>query len=371
MNRIRVLHAVPDLLFGGLQRLVVQMATLLDPSRFEPHVLVFGRTGPLAGALVGQAPLHQLPPQPAWSLVWPGELAERIRALRPDIVHSHSGVWYKSARAARMAGAPLVVHTDHGRQVPDPWQARLVDHLASRLTDVVIAVSEPLADRLRRHVVAHPDRVRVVINGVDTEALRPGGASSLRAELGLAPGTLVLGSVGRLERIKGYDVMLESFGCLARQEPGLPAALVLAGDGGERPALEARARELGLADRVRFLGWREDLPRLLATFDLFVLASRSEGTSVSLLEAMSAGICPVVTDVGGNADVLGPALRHRLVPSEAPEAIARGWLAALADPAARAADAALARARAEEHYSLRAMVRSYEAIYEEGLARRS
>lgn len=364
----RLVHVVPDLLFGGLQRLVAQLALLTDPERFDVRVLVFGRLGPLAEQLEAEGRLARVPSQMPWAMLWPREAVAAIRALRPDIVHSHSGVWYKSARAARTAGVPLVVHTDHGRQIPDPWQARLLDRRASRLTDVVIAVSEPLAGRLRRHVVAYPDRVRVVINGVDTDTLRPGTVPGLRDELALGAEDLVIGSVGRLERIKGYDVMVESLGRLGRMAPDRRVVLVLVGDGRERPALEARARELGLAGRIRFLGWRQDLPRLLATFDLFTLASRSEGTSVSLLEAMSAGVCPVVTDVGGNADVLGPDLRHRLVPSEDPEAIAQGWLAALNDPDARARDAKRARARAVERFSLRRMVASYAAIYEEGLA---
>lgn len=371
MKRIRVVHAVTDLLFGGLQRLVVQMAERLDADRFETHVLVYGRTGPLADGLAGHAALHRASPnQPAWSLAWPRALAAQLRALQPDVVHSHSGVWLKTARAARMAGVPLVVHTDHGRLIPDPWHVRWLDRAGSRYTDVVVAVSEPLAERLRRRVVAYPDRVRVVINGVDTDTLQPRAAPGLRDELGLGASDLVIGSVGRLERIKGYDLMVESLACLDRLAPDRRAFLVLVGDGAERPELEARARELGLADRIRFLGWRQDLPRLLATFDLFVLTSRSEGTSVSLLEAMSAGVCPVVTDVGGNADVLGPDLRHRLVPSEDPQAIAQGWLAALADPEARARDAGRARARAVERFSLRRMVAAYAAIYEEGLARR-
>jgi glycosyltransferase involved in cell wall biosynthesis len=93
------------------------------------------------------------------------------------------------------------------------------------------------------------------------------------------------------------------------------------------------------------------------------MSSRSEGTSISLLEAMSAGLCPVVTDVGGNAHVLGPALRHRLVPSESPAALAGGWRSALLDPARRVEDAATARRRVEREFGLRAMVRAYENLY--------
>lgn len=367
----RVVHAVADLLFGGLQQLVVQMTERFDPARFDIHVLVYGAVGPLAEGLPRHAVLHHAPRDRAgWSMAWPHQVADALRRLDPDIVHSHSGVWLKTARAARMAGVPFVLHTDHGRQAPDPWHARLVDRMASAFTDVVVAVSEPLADYLRRTVVAHPDRVRVVTNGVDTDALRPRRARDLRHQLDLDPDHFVLGSVGRLERIKGYDVMVESFGRLVRRPLPRPAVLLIAGDGGDRQGLERRARELGLTDRIRFLGWRQDVPRLLATLDLFVLTSRSEGTSVSLLEAMSAGICPVVTRVGGNADVLGPELHHRLVRSEDPDSIAAAWYDALADSDARARDGTRARARAVQRFSLDAMVASYQGIYEDGLIAR-
>jgi glycosyltransferase involved in cell wall biosynthesis len=365
-RRLRVLHAVPDLLYGGLQRLVLQMTRLTDPTRFDVQVLVLGETGGLATAMGADAPIHLVGQQARWSMLWPSQVARRIREIEPDVLHSHSGVWYKASRAARMARVPWLVHTDHGRMVPDPWAARLVDRLASRRTDVVVAVSQPLAERLRRHVVAHPERVRVVINGVDTDAIRPASPTdpNLRAELDIAADAAVVGSIGRLEPIKGYDVMLAS---LAALPPELSqTVLVLAGDGSARPDLERRARELGLERRVRFLGWRDDLAAVLGTLDLFVLTSRSEGTSVSLLEAMSAGLCPVVTAVGGTPDVIGPDLAHRLVPSEDPRAIAAGWAAALLDPAARARDAPRARQRVVQGFSLRAMVASYERIYLEG-----
>ncbi len=120
-----------------------------------------------------------------------------------------------------------------------------------------------------------------------------------------------------------------------------------------------------MADRVHFLGWRDDVQELHAAFTVFTLASRSEGTSLGLLEAMSAGLCPVVTHVGGNAATLGGTLRHRLVPAERPDALATAWLDALADHSRRETDARAARARVEEAYHLDAMVRSYEALYQD------
>jgi glycosyltransferase involved in cell wall biosynthesis len=139
---------------------------------------------------------------------------------------------------------------------------------------------------------------------------------------------------------------------------------VLAGDGAQRAALEQAARGAGVAEQVHMLGWRDDIRDLHTAFSLFTMSSRSEGTSVSLLEAMSAGLCPVVTDVGGNAAVLGPALRHRLVPPADPDALAMAWRDALVDADRRAADGAAARQRVKSVYSLEEMVRRYESLYE-------
>ena len=121
---------------------------------------------------------------------------------------------------------------------------------------------------------------------------------------------------------------------------------------------------------MRFLGFRDDLARLLAAFTIFTMSSHSEGTSVSLLEAMSAGSCPVVTNVGGNAAVLGPALAHRLVPAADPAALARAWVDALADQARRRIDAAAARERVLREYTIEGTMQAYSSVYGMAMARR-
>ena len=208
----------------------------------------------------------------------------------------------------------------------------------------------------------------VVWNGVDTERYRPRpDTGSLRRELGIRPETPIVGSIGRLERVKGYDVMLCAFRLLLDGLDGESApVLVVGGEGAERPALERLLAELDLDGRVYFLGWRDDLHDLHAAYTLFTLSSRSEGTSISVLEAMSAGLCPVVTDVGGNRAVLGDHLVHRLVPPGNPEALARAWREALSDAARRKRDGASARQRVEDDFSALRMVREYEDIYSLG-----
>ena len=371
MNRLLVLHVVQNLGYGGMERVFADLVRRLDRSRFESHVLVLTYFGVNAQGLEAHATMHPPFPQGRLSLLRPTAFADVIRAIAPAVVHSHQGVWYKTARAARLAGVPWVVHTEHGRQHPDPWSARVIGRLASRLTDVIVPVSQVLLDQMARTVVARPDRLHLIENGIDTDAYAPGPDDGrLRAELGLGPEVPIIGSIGRLEPIKGYDLMIEAYGELRRQWTGGPApVLVIAGDGSLRPALAARAEALGVGDGVRLLGWRDDAASLLSAFRFFTLCSRSEGTSIGVLEAMSAGLCPVVTDVGGNARVLGEALRHRLVPPVDPVAMALAWRDALLDDRRRAQDAAAGRARVLEQFGLDATVRKYETLYLRALPR--
>lgn len=363
-RRVRVLHVVQNLNYGGMERLIADIAGRSDPHRFDMHVLALQYLGRFAEGLEGPASLHLAPSMTRLSLLRPRRLAATIRALRPDIVHTHSGVWYKASLAARMAGIPSVIHTDHGRPADIPWLVRRLDRQAAHRCDAVIAVSTELAERLRFDLV--PDeRLRVIPNGVDPELHQPRpGRPGIRAELGIHPDRPVIGSIGRLETVKGYDVMIRAFARLGRHDQQRPA-LVIAGDGAERPALDALARELGIRDDVFLLGWRDDVQALHATFDLFTMSSRSEGTSVSLLEAMSAAICPVVTAVGGNPAVLGQHLAHRLVPPARPDRLAAAWAEALSDTKRMQADARVARERVLEAFDTRAMVGAYARLYQE------
>ena len=367
--RPRILHMVQNLNYGGMERVIADLLRGLDPRRFELHLLVLQYLGRFAEGLDAVAELHQAPALSRWSMLFPLRLAELVRRLAPDVVHTHSGVWYKGAVAARHADVSGVIHTEHGRKSPDPRIDRVVDRRASRYTDIVAAVSQPLGEHLRARVVSGGCRVDVIPNGIDVELFRPRpGPSAIRQALGISPETPIIGSIGRLEPIKGYDIMIQAFAKLQEKwRDGPKPILLLAGDGSERSRLRQLAGDLGVADQARFLGWRDDPGDLLEAFTIFTMSSHSEGTSVSLLEAMSSGVCPVVTDVGGNRAVLGPDLVHRLLAPGAPEQLAESWRDALRDAPRRISDGAKARARVVERHGVATMVAAYERRYAEVL----
>jgi glycosyltransferase involved in cell wall biosynthesis len=365
VRKTRVLHVVNNLNYGGMERVVAELVRRIDPSRFEMHVLALGYLGHFSDGLDASATLHLANAMTRWSMLYPRTLARQLADIAPDVMHLHSGVWYKAARAASLAGIRYRIYTDHGRQNPDPWINRAIDRRASSRTDVVVCVSDQLRERLARFV-KHPSRLRVIHNGVDTEAYVPrDDDGDFRGEICVASNVPIIGSVGRLEPVKGYEVLVAAFGKLLSDWPAASPApvLVLVGDGSDRPSLERAAAELGVADSIRFLGWRSDIERISRAFTLFSMSSHSEGTSVSLLEAMSAGLCPVVTDVGGNAAVLGPELAHRLVTPADPDAMAAALAGALRGQADRERDMRSARNRIVQHFSLDAMVQQYESLY--------
>jgi glycosyltransferase involved in cell wall biosynthesis len=174
--------------------------------------------------------------------------------------------------------------------------------------------------------------------------------------------------VGNLRPVKDYPCLLRAF-ARARSRVA-DATLVFVGDGVERPKLEALGRELGVAEAVRFAGDRSDVPRLLRLFDVFALSSQTEGISVALLEAMATGLPAVVTDTGGNPEVVVEGQTGELAPVGDHEALGDALAGLLADPGRRRVWGAAARERVLEDFSLDRMVRDYESIYDQLIQRR-
>ena len=372
--RLRVTHVVFDLDGGGLESLVAEMARRQAGTSVAVSVIsLSGRKGRLGAAI---APLldqyHVLRPWSGVSMLLPLGLVRAIRRTRPDVVHLHSGSWYKGALAARLARVPGVVYTEHGREHNDPWLAQWIDRRAAALTDAVVAVSDRLARYLERVVGVGAARLRVIQNGVDTSVFTPGAApAELRARVGIPSGALVVGGIGRLEPVKGYRRLIDTvaeigaLGTLSR-----PVVGVIWGDGSERAALEAHIVDRGLAGRFFLPGWTDDAAVSHRMLDVFVLPSISEGASVSLMESLASGVAPVVMNVGASAEIVGPGLAGQVVPAGDEAAFTAVLEATLRDEARRRHASELGRNQVVAHYGLDAMVGAYEQLYREVAVRR-
>lgn len=282
-----------------------------------------------------------------------------LRGERPDAVLVTT--WKKlfwEGWAARRAGIRRVA-IPLGNQRPVPPQRRIRWALR-RYVDVIIANAEVLRQHWLREAPWFPaDAVRVVLNGVEPP---PGEPYDLRAELGLEDAARLLLGIGRLVPQKGFDVLLASF----REVEDPKVHVAIAGDGPDREPLEARARTLGLTERVHWLGFRRDAARLLTGCDAYVLSSRWEGMAFSMLEAMAAGRPIVATDVSGVREALDVEEGHGpagwIVPPEAPAALGQALRAVLGDPAEAHRRAEEAARRARERFAVERMVLETERV---------
>jgi glycosyltransferase involved in cell wall biosynthesis len=221
----------------------------------------------------------------------------------------------------------------------------------------VIAVSRPVARELARRGVPG-DRIHVIPNAYGTDGARLEPAAA-RERLGVPPGGVHVGWVGRVTPEKGLDVMLDALSHL----DDLPITLSVIGDGRARPGLESRAATAGTGARIRWHGRVPDAGPLFPAFDLFVLSSRTEGTPMVLFEAMAAGVPIVATAVGGVPDVVSDE-EAILVPAEDPRSLAEAIREAVLHPEAAAARARAARTRLEERFGLGAWVGRYRDVYD-------
>lgn len=366
-GRIKVMHVTHDLHIGGLQRVVVDLATRLDPARYAASVCSLRDGGPLeeelqsAGIQVFHLP--RTPGRTDYFSFW--KLSRVLRQSRPDILHTHNTQpLLDGAVAAKLAGIPVVIHTDHARLYPDKRRYMLAERILSRCVEQVVAVSESTKEDLVRYERIDPARIRVIPNGI-----APGRVLSVdervgkrrELDLGDACGP-ILGLGVRLSEQKGITFLLQAMREVATEFPHV--VLLLAGEGPLEKPLRVAAESLGLAARVRFLGPRLDMREILQILDLYVLPSVWEGLPLVLLEAMWAGLPLVVTNVGGTSQAVIDGVNGFLVKSRDPMALAAAICSVLGNERLREDFGKASSRLYQERFAVGMMVQAYEELYQ-------
>ena len=358
---IHVHHVLLSLEPGGLENGVVNVVNGLDAVEFRSSICCLKSTGAFAARIRSpQVPIRSMGLRSGndWSL--PLRLARLFRSTRSDIVHTRNAEsFFYASVGARLAGVPVLIHSEHGRTFTDRrlrWHAQ---RLLSGLAHGMFAVSADLREQLVQHIGLPRARIDVLHNGVDIERFASVDRGRARSELGLPWDAFVVGSIGRLVEVKNYPLLLRAFAAQADRN----AILVVAGDGPEHPALSALAARLGISARVRLLGHRDDVPTVLAALDLFVLCSRSEGMSNTLLEAMATGLPAIATRVGGNPEILRDDLDGRLVADDDEQALTMALGELGRSAGMRRMMGERARQRVLQQFSMQAMVQRYAEYY--------
>ncbi len=291
-----------------------------------------------------------------------------MKAVRPTIVHSRNWGGIEAILAARLAGVPVIIHSEHGydlnMQRGLPLRQRLYRNLSYRYATAVFSVTEELRRYHSSQAYCNPNDMRVVHNGVDTELFkpRPHLRDALRKQFGIAPDCLVIGFVGRMIALKGVLTLLRSAEIIEKEFPNFHILLV--GAGPEVARLdEYVGSSPSLPGRVTFAGNRSDIADLLNAMDVFVLPSIAEGMSNTLLEAFATGLPVVATNVGGNPEIVEAGRCGYLFPSGDVAALADRLLVLLRDDHLRMNFGVAARHRAVANFSLEAMLSRYSDLY--------
>ena len=308
--RLKVLHVINRLDTGGTEYGVLKLMEGLDRDLFEHRVCTLRGFDPQVARRRNLEDKVFVAGRSDSRLQFPVfRLARIMRAYRPHIVHSRNWGAIEAIPAARLAGVPVAIHSEHGYEVDMlaglPARRRLLRRAFYAMADSVFAVTEELRAYHARQAWFSPARIQVLYNGVDTRrfAPRPEVRARLREQLGLPAGSFVVGTVGRLVPIKDHLTLMKAAESLARR--GVQTSLLLVGTGPEQARLERAAQACAeLGSRVVFAGAAENVHELLNAMDVFVLPSLCEGMSNTLLEAMASGLPVVATRVGGNPELV-------------------------------------------------------------------
>ncbi|KHA62589.1 glycosyl transferase [Vibrio variabilis] len=353
-----IIHVVQHLAPGGLEALALNMLAFSNPSQ---RVMIVSLEGNKADAIAHWPKLARYQNQLMFLDKPAGrsgqvfrQLHTLFRLLKPHCVHTHHiGPLLYGAVAARLAGVHTRIHTEHDAWHLQAFKHRFLQSLALKIAKPkVVADAKRVRDQIHQYF-AYND-LSVIKNGVDCERFKPGAKLLARQSIGLPEDAKIIGSAGRLEPVKGHDVLVEAFSHMPSS-----THLVIAGHGSERETLEDQARALGVANRITFLGLVDDMPRFYQALDVFCLPSRSEGFPLSTLEAQSCGIITVATDVGATDETLDPE-SGILVDSE--DAVA---LACALESALKTSIIARPRTFVHSNNDIRQMVHAYNALTEE------
>lgn len=383
---MKIVHIITRLIVGGAQENTLLTCEGLAARGHDVALISGPTTGP-EGRLVERARTgsyrfieepHLVRPVHPWhDLRALLRLTRTLRQLAPDVVHTHSSKAGILGRfAAARAGVPRIVHTIHGmsfnRTQPAPVRAlyAALEWAAARRTDVLITVADALATQAQAAGIRPRGFYCTIYSGMDTDAYDPQryDRRAIRAGWGCDDQSVVVGTIARLFRNKGYEQLIGIIARL-RDEPDL--RFVWVGDGAQRPEYERRLEQLGLRDRVRLLGLQppERIPALIAGFDILAHTSQWEGLPRAVVQALLMRVPAVAFDIDGTPEVVRDHVTGRLIRLNDLDAFAGAVRELARDPSLRQRLGEAGRRLCLERFDWRPMVQQIEQAYRDALAR--
>ncbi|HEX4911833.1 MAG TPA: TIGR03088 family PEP-CTERM/XrtA system glycosyltransferase [Permianibacter sp.] len=384
-NRPLLAHVLYRFAIGGLENGVVNLINHLPADRYRHVIICVTDHDPQFAQRLQRSDvqIHELRKQPGLDLLVWWRLYKLLRQLRPALIHTRNLSALEALVPARLAGVPARLHSEHGRDANDVDGNNVRYQRLRRwllpLAQRVVALSHELADYLRNKVGVSGSKIDVICNGVDCDRFTPATTPTQATTASPAktpPAATTAGtprqhdalrfvSVGRLQDVKDPLNVLRAFAALVAMRPTLPLQLTLVGDGPLLGACQHFVREHNLQNNVDLAGAASDVPQRLRHADVYLLGSRAEGISNTVLEAMASGLPVIATRVGGNAELIVDGETGFLVPAEQAEAMAAAMRRYVDDRALLGRHGAAARTRAVAEFSLAGMMARYQALYDQ------
>ena len=367
-----IAHVVYRFDYGGLENGIVNLINATQGESFRHCVIAITEATDFRKRLqVPEVAVYEIGKKPGKDFGSYFRLYRLLRRLRPRILHTRNIGTLDCAVVGRLAGVSVCIHGEHGWDVHDPDgknpKYRLMRRMANPFVRHFVTVSTDLKQWLIESVGIPSHRVTRICNGVDNERFCPRGDGPRHQDLAarFPAGGIIIGSVLRFQDIKDPMNLVQAFiiACPKAEKSGTKLCLAMIGDGQLHDAAIHALDEAGLADRSWLPGSRDDIPEIMRSFDVFVLGSRREGISNTVLEAMASGLPVIATNTGGNAELVRSKETGELVPTEDSAALAEEVCRYASDPELRNVCGIEARKAAVEKYSLEMMIDTYQRMY--------
>lgn len=368
-RRTRILHVTFNMGFGGTEQVIRQLINNLDPDRFECEIAcIDGEPGELGQQLARDRgiAIHTRQRKPGFDTTLVRWLHRIIKKGRFDVVHGHQYSPFLYGWLAHWLTGSRIVFTEHGRFHPDRYRkkARFINPLIARTSHSLIAISQATRDALGEYEYMPRSKIQVIYNGIEPPSRDTNREKQIRAKLELTPEDIVIGTVARLDPVKNQSLLLKATRRLL--DEGYPVRLLLVGDGPEREKLEAHMRELSLETSVVFTGFQQNPADYLGLMDVFLLPSFTEGTSMTLLEAMSLGVPIIASRVGGTPEIVEHGKTGLLFDSGDEGGLVHALKILLDTPDTKRQMTSKARKRFQQAFSARQMTDQYQSLYLSG-----
>ncbi|MFT2090402.1 glycosyltransferase [Paraglaciecola sp. 2405UD69-4] len=286
-----------------------------------------------------------------------------IKQNNIDVIHCHQYTPWVYGVLAAFGTKTKVLFTEHGRFYPDSssWKRKLVNPWLCRITDRIVAISKATKQALVDFEYIPAKKIEVIYNGIKTPEVIADKTEALRKKLGITADTILLGTIARLDPIKNHKMMLDAFSSILKTHSN--SKLIIVGDGDERENIKEQIQKFGIENKVIMPGYDSEPQHYLALIDIFLLSSLSEGTSMTLLEAMSLKKSCVVTDAGGNREIIENGINGHVTLNDDAQAFANGVLNIMNSFETRQRMEKEALSRFKSLFHVNTMAKHYETIY--------